>query len=212
MTRRLAAAAGVMAAALCLVLTPVQSRAWNEADAPPLVRAADPLVDPLLRLRMKVAPGLDDYHFFGRFFFLVYLLTLAGLWAAHVSSTGAGDRREGTWFRVLAVGLGVGAAADMGPYWGGLESPFAASFVIEELALAAILVGTVFYGRALLRSGSAPRWLGWLFVAAGPGAIPVTWATGYFPHGTLLLFTVAVAAADVNVLAHGDPRKSRALI
>ena len=198
-----AAGAGPVAAALCLVLTPVQSRVWNGADSPALVRTVDPFVDLLLGVRSRVAPGLDDYHFFGRFFFLVYLLALGGLWAFHARSGAAGDRRERTAFRVLAASLVVGALSDLGPYWGGLESPFAALFVLEELALLAILVGTVLFGRALLLARSAPRWLGWLFVLAGPGALPVTWVTGYFPHGTVLLFTVAVAAGDAVVLARG---------
>jgi hypothetical protein len=159
------------------------------------------LVDALLDLRPGLAPGLDDYHFFGRFFFLVYLLALAGLWAFHFGAMPASDQREGTAFRILAVGLAVGAVADLGPYWGGLESPFAVLFVLEELALLAVLIGTVLYGRALLLGRSAPRFLGWLFVLSGLGALPVTWVTGYFPHGTLLLFTFAVAAADIHELA-----------
>lgn len=118
-----AAVAGPVAAALCLVLTPVQSRVWNGADSPALVRTVDPFVDLLLGLRSRIAPGVDDYHFFGRFFFLVYLLALAGLWAFHHRARAEGDRRERTAFRVLAVGLAVGALADLGPYWGGLESP-----------------------------------------------------------------------------------------
>jgi hypothetical protein len=205
LVRLFAAVAGLVAAALCLVLTPVQSRVWNGADSPALVRAVDPFVDLLLALRSRVAPGVDDYHFFGRFFFLVYLLALAGLWALHHQLRGEGDRRKRTAFRVLTAGLVVGAVADLGPYWGGLESPFAALFLLEELALLAILVGTVLYGRALLLGGSAARWLGWLFVLAGPGALPATWVTGYFPHGTVLLFTFAVAAADVLLLTPGSP-------
>jgi hypothetical protein len=168
------------------------------------VRAVDPFVDPLLGLRSRIAPGVDDYHFFGRFFFLVYLLALAGLWAFHHQVRAEGDPRKRTAFRVLAIGLAVGALADLGPYWGGLDSPFAALFVLEELALLAILVGTVLYGRALLLGGPAPRWLGWLFVLAGPGALPATWVTGYFPHGTVLLFTATVAVADVLVLVRGS--------
>jgi hypothetical protein len=199
LSRRFAAAAGLVSAVLCLVLTPVQSRAWNGADSPPLVRAVEPLVDFLFDLRLRIAPSVDNYYFFGRFFFLVYLLALAGLWAFHARSRGSTDPREQRWFRVLAGGLGVGAVADTGPYWGGLESPFAALFLVEELALLVILVGTVCYGRALLRSRSAPGWLGWLFVLAGPGALLATWATGYFPHGTLLLFTFAVAASGIRV-------------
>jgi hypothetical protein len=157
--RGFAAIAGLVAAILCLVLTPVQSRAWNGADSPPLVRAVDPLVDFLFDLRLRIAPSVDNYHFFGRFFFLVYLLALAGLWAFHARSRGHADPPEQRWFRVLAGGLGVEAVADTGPYWGGLESPFAVLFLLEELALLLILVGTAFYGRALLRSRSAPH--GW---------------------------------------------------
>jgi hypothetical protein len=182
------------------VLTPVQSRVWKGDDAPPLVRAVDPLVNVLTRLRQEIAPGVDDYHFFGRFFFLVYLLSLAGLWALHAGTMKGPDGREGTWFRVLAVGLGMGAVGDVGPYWGGIESPWAALFLLEELALIAIMVGTVGYGIVLLRSGRAPRWLGWLFVAAGPGAILMSWVTGYFPHGPMLLFTMAVAGGGAHAL------------
>jgi hypothetical protein len=192
------AVAGVLAAALCLVLTPVQSRAWNGGDAPPLVRAVDPLVSHLTRLRQGIAPGVDDYHFFGRLFFLVYLLSLAALWIPHAGSSEVADGRVRVWFRVLAGGLATAAVGDVGPYWGGIESPWAALFLIEELALLAILIGTVGYGIALLRAGAAPRWVGWLFVAAGPGAILMSWVTGYFPHGPMLLFTIAVAIGSVS--------------
>jgi hypothetical protein len=197
------AAAGSLACGLCLVLTPVQSRAWNGNDAPPLVRAADPLVSLLFRLRREIAPGVDDYHFFGRIFFLVYLLSLVPLWSFHVGRMGNVDRRERAWFRVLAVSLLVGAVGDVGPYWGGIESPWAALFLVEELSLVAIMVGAVGYGAALLHSGGAPRWLGWLFVAAGPGAILMSWLTGYFPHGPMLLFTVAVATAGAYAVRSG---------
>ena len=98
------------------------------------------------------------------------------------------------------MALAAGAVADMGPYWGGIDSPFAALFVLEELALLAILIGTVMYGRAMLTAGSAPRWLSWAFVVAAPGAPVVAWFSGYFPHGPMLPFTVAVALADTWLL------------
>jgi hypothetical protein len=192
--------AGPIGALLCLLLTPVQSRVWNGVDSPALVRAVDPFVALVLRLREGVAPGVDDYHFFGRFFVLVYLLALAGIWAFHTGREVI-EPRARTWFRVLALALAAGAVADMGPYWGGIDSPFAALFVLEELALVAILIGTVMYGRAMITAGSAPRWLGWTFVAAAPAAPVVTWFSGYFPHGPMLPFTVAVAVADTWLLA-----------
>ncbi len=199
---RIGALTGPAGALLCLVLLPVQSKIWNEADSPMLVRAVDPFVQELLGLQREIAPGADAYMFFGRFFVAVYLLCLVGLWAFHHrrADRGGGDHvpRENRWVRVLAIALSIAAVADVGPYWGGLESPFAALFPLEMLALLAIMIGTVGYGIALLRSGSAPRWLGWAFILAAPAALVVAWFSGYFPHGPMLPFTVAVALADVG--------------
>ncbi len=210
---RWAGLAALLGGILCLVLTPIQAHIWSGADAPPLVLAARPLLDQSRRLHEAVGPrlGLTDYYFYGRMFFLVYLLAAAGLLGLHDRQAGGGGRRERAWFRALLAALVVASIGDVVAYWGG-AAPAAISelqglgFTLESLALLAVLVGSAFYGRETLRSNIVPGWSAWLLILAGPAAVLGFLVTGYLPHGAVLPFSLAVAVVGCFLLAHEPGR------
>ena len=191
--------AAMLGGALCLLLTPVQAAIFSRADAPPLVRAAGPLLDLADRFHGTLGPrlGLDAYYFYGRLFFLVYLAALAGLTGLHALQADR-ERRERRWFRVVLVGLVIALVGDVVAYWGGSgdisESPVQGlAFTVEMLAVLVMLIGSVCYGRVTLRGDALPGWAAWLLLIAGPAAIPVVFLTGYIPHGAVLPFSLAMA-------------------
>lgn len=209
---RWAGVAALLGGILCLVLTPIQAHIWNGADAPPLILASRPLLNQSRRLHEAVGPrlGLTDYYFYGRMFFLVYLLALAGLLGLHARQSGSGGRREKAWFRVLLGALVVALIGDIVAYWGGtdLGDLQGLGFTLESLALLAVLVSSAFYGRVTLRSNIVPRWSAWLFILAGPAAVLGFLVTGYLPHGAVLPFSLAVAVVGFFLLVR-DPDRAR---
>ena len=213
---RWAGVAAVLGGILCLVLTPIQSHIWSGADAPPLILAARPLLNQSRRLHEAVGPrlGLTDYYFYGRMFFLVYLLAAAGLLGLHARQSRGGGRREQAWFRVLLAALVAALIGDILAYWGGTDLGIlqGLGFMLEGLALLAVLVSSAFYGRVTLRTNVVPRWSAWLLILAGPAAVLGAFLTGYVPHGAVLPFSSAVAIVGLFLLApepdHARPAKS----
>jgi hypothetical protein len=209
---RWAGVAALLGGVLCLVLTPIQAHVWGGAEAPPLVLAARPLLDQARRLHAVVGPrlGLTDYYFYGRMFFLVYLLAMTGLIGLHARQSRAGGRWEKVWFRALLGALVVASTGDVVAYWGGtdLGDLQGLGFTVEVLALLPVLVSSAFYGRVTLRSNAVPRWSAWLLILAGPAAILGVFVTRYVPHGAVLPFSLAVAVVGFFLLAREPDRAS----
>jgi hypothetical protein len=200
---------------LCLLLTPIQAFIWSGVDSPPLVLAFRPLLELAGRIHDTFGPrlGLDEYYFYGRMFFLVYLAAIAGLVGLHVLQSRAG-RWERTWFRVVLVGLAVALSGDIVAYWGGRgdvsESPVQGlGFTVEMLAVLVVLIGSVFYGRVTLHAGRVPGVAAWLLVIAGPVAVPVVFLTEYIPHGAVLPFSLAIAVTGYFLLTRRRGRRRR---
>ena len=125
----------------------------------------------------------------------------------HVLQSG-GVRRERTWFRVLLIGLVLALVGDIVAYWGGSgdisESPLQGlGFTFEMLAVLAVLISSVLYGRVTLRGDVVPAWTAWLLVIAGPAAVPVVFLTNYIPHGAVLPFSLAMAVVGYFLLRRG---------
>ena len=203
--------AALVGGLLCLLLTPIQASIFSRADASPFVLATEPLLDLAGTIHGTFGPrlGLDEYYFYGRMFFLVYLGAIAGLAGLHALQSGV-VRREGPWFRVVLVGLVGALVGDVVAYWGGSgdisESPVQGlGFTFEMLAVLAVLIGSVPYGRATLGGGAVPRWAAWPLVVAGPAAVPAVLLTGYVPHGAVLPFSLAMAIVGCLLLTrrHG---------
>lgn len=212
-SRRWHGLAGLLGGLLCLALTPIQAFIWSREASPTWVLAMRPLLDRYLAIydRVGASLGLSDYYFFGRMFFLVYLLALLPLLAVHAGQSGRGVRLEMVGLRWSMVGLITAAVGDVGAYWGGSDPDgFAAiqgiAFMVEMLAILVILVGSVLYGIATLRAGVLPRWCGWLLIAAGPTAIPTTAVVTYAPHGTMLPISLTWAAIGFLLFVAGARR------
>ena len=201
--------AALLGGLLCLLLTPIQASIFSGADSPPFVLATEPLLDLADTIHGIFGPrfGLDEYYFYGRMFFLVYLGAIAGLVGLHALQSG-GERRERTWFRVLLIGLVLALVSDIVAYWGGSgdisESPVQGlGFTFEMLAVIAVLIGSVLYGRVTLRGNAVPGWAAWLLVIASPAAVPVVFLTNYIPHGAVLPFSLAMASVGYFLLRRG---------
>lgn len=65
-----------------------------------------------------------------------------------------------------------------------------AGWVVEEVALVAMVVATIALGVASVRAGTLPRWTGYLLAVAGLVALPVGILT-YIPHGAVLVLGAA---------------------
>ncbi len=200
--------AALLGGLLCLLLTPIQASIFSGADSPPLVLATKPLLDLADRIHGTLGPGigLDEYYFYGRMFCLVYLAAIAGLVGLHGLQAGR-ERRERLWFRVVLAGLVLALVGDLVAYWGGSgdisESPVQGlGFTFEMLAVLAVLIGSVFYGRVTLRANAVPKWVAWLLIIAGPAAIPVVFLVAYIPHGAVLPFSLVLAIGDAALRVH----------
>ena len=192
-----------------MLLTPIQAFIWSGVDSPPLVLVARPLLHLADRIYNSFGPrvGLDEYYFYGRMFFLVYLGAIAGLAGLHALQSGV-VRREKLWFRVVLVGLVGALLGDVVAYWGGSgdisESPAQGlGFTFETLAVLAVLIGSVLYGGATLGGDAVPRWATWVLVISGPAAVPAVLLTGYIPHGAVLPFSLAMAMVGCFRLTRG---------
>ncbi len=100
-----------------MLLTPIQASIFSGADSPPLVLAARPLLGLADRIHGAFGPrlGLDEYYFYGRMFFLVYLAAIAGLVGLHTLQAGR-ERRERLWFRFVLAGLVLALLGDVVAY------------------------------------------------------------------------------------------------
>ena len=209
--------AALLGGLLCLLLTPIQASIFSGGESPPLVLASRPLLDLADKIHDIFDPwlGLDEYYFYGRMFFLVYLGTIAGLVGLHTLQSG-GVRRERLWFRVVLGGLVLALVGDIVAYWGGSgdisESPVQGlGFTFEMLAVLAVLISSMLYGRVTLGGDAVPRWAAWLLVIAGPAAVPAVFLTHYIPHGAVLPFSLAMAIVGCFLLTrrHGPHRRRR---
>jgi hypothetical protein len=211
--RRWAGLAAVLGGVLCVVLTPIQAYADDNYWWPRpgwLVTVGLPLESyHHLHAWLGVRLGLSEYFFFGRMFFLVYLLALCGVLGARPRRSAAAARLERVGFVALVGGLSLGAVGDFGAYWRPFWSGQGGELgqTIETLALLVVLVGSVLYGIGVLVAGSLPPWCGWLLVVAGPAAVVDTfYGVYYIPHGTMLPISVAWAAVGILLLRGHDGR------
>ena len=200
---RLAALGAVLGFVLCAGLTPIQEFIWSStgpltAQNPSGLLA--PLLDGYIALYERSGASLSAYAFYGRMFSPVYGLTLLTLVAVHTYQSAMGRRME-RGFRVIAGGLSFGMAGDILAYWGGSSDDFTVvqkvGFGAELLALLVLLVGSVVYGIATLRTGAMSKWIATLLVLGGVAGVPVGLAVGYVPHGVLLPFTLVWAVFGV---------------
>ena len=188
---RLSDLAAILGGTMGILVTPMLTFAGFLTDpsdgAPPQMlwaRVVEPVVMPLV----SFGTADDAYYLYGRMLFPIYALFLAGLLGLRVRLT-AGTRRG---FRIALVGLVMNLAGNVSDYWLGLEVLgqylWGFGFMVGTLIGTLIYtVGAVLLGRAILRTGSLPRWTGWtLIVAPLLGISLAFWGVYYLPANFIL--------------------------
>jgi hypothetical protein len=177
-----------LAAALCILLAPVQSLIWNGAGAPGWL-ASLPWPPAMLAWAGQTELG-TPYFFFGRLFVLVHAGVLATLW------TLARGRGWLAWpaMRWLLASLVMATWSDVLAYWVGERLGDSVRFVgfwmIEVPALVSVACAGTALGVSLRRAGHRGAWLvPWLLLV--PAMLLATAALQYMPHGPMLAVTLA---------------------
>jgi hypothetical protein len=142
----------------------------------------------------------DMYGYFGRAYFLVFLgclWGLAGLYALRRGNprTQATEQpsEENLIIGMTFVGLATAFVGSILDYWGGSGEGFTrvqiTGFGFEMIGLLLVVFGSTLLGLHYRRANVVPAWVAWLFIAAGPGGILLSFA--HIPSGTMLLFCCA---------------------
>ena len=190
------------AAALCILLAPVQSLIWNGDEAP---RWLHSLPWPHALVTWAEQGGLGTpYFFYGRLFLLVHAGVLATLWML------ARSRGWLAWpaMRWLLVSLGVATWGDIMAYWGGqwFGDPvrFVGFWMTEVPALVSVACAGTAFGVSLRYAGHRGPWLyPWLLLL--PAMLLATAALQYMPHGPMLAVTLACLALTLGLDRSGRP-------
>jgi hypothetical protein len=101
------------------------------------------------------------YFFYGRYFFIVYLLIIPTLIVFQKRYQGNQKKHRILLYAYLVAGL-----ADFTSYGLGVFSPtlWRVGFGVKLLVLLVIIVVSVIYSRYLLQWPATSRWLGWLLI------------------------------------------------
>lgn len=101
------------------------------------------------------------YFFYGRYFFIVYLLIIPTLIVFQKRYQGSQKKHRILLYAYLVAGL-----ADFTSYGLGVFSPtlWRVGFGVKLLVLLVIIVVSVIYSRYLLQWPATSRWLGWLLI------------------------------------------------
>ena len=187
-----------------IVLTPLMATIWNfpksSLDAfwqrtPFVVRTVGHLL---------VQQGIDlnsesVYFQVGRYFFLVYLSMIVGLYAFHSrvkSETSSIPKSVSISYMLLLVSLSIVAIGDFISYGLGVFSDFLwrFGFAAESLIFLMVLLGSIWYGAALIRAKIGLSTSGGLLIAASLLAPVLAFEDifiGYLPNGPVLPYIVA---------------------
>jgi hypothetical protein len=187
-----------------IVLTPLMATIWNfpiyNLDAiwqrtPFIVRSVG---------QYLVEQGIDlnsesVYFRVGRYFFLIYLSMTVGLYAFHnrvKSEIRAIPNSVSISYRLLLISLSIVAISDFISYGLGVFSDFLWSFgfAVESLVFLIVLLGSIWYGAALIRAKIGLSTSGGLLIAASllaPVLVFEDIFIGYLPNGPVLPYIVA---------------------
>jgi hypothetical protein len=202
--------------AWCVLITPFMSAVWaysggeSWANAPLIERTFGP---PLERSGwLEFGPNDLPYEVFGKGFFLVYWAMLPVVRLVRDRSAVASDHAVTRVFaKVLYQALWVALVADFVSYWGVSvpgsfgETLWGAGFMIEMLALVALMVSTAIYGVAAARAGYLAWPMGALMFGSVIAVAPsLLFITGYIPNGVVLPLSAAWAVLAVWMYVDAD--------
>ena len=187
-----------------VVITPLMSTIWNfpnsSLDAfwqrtPFIVRSVG---------HFLVQQGIDlnsesVYFRVGRYFFLIYLSMIVGLYAFHSrvkSEIGAVPKSVSISYRLLLISLSIVAIGDFISYGFGVFSDilWRFGFAAESLVFLMVLLVSIWYGAALIRAKIGLSTSGGLLIAASllaPVMVFEDILIGYLPNGPVLPFIIA---------------------
>ena len=189
---------------LWIVLTPLMSTIWNyptsSLDAfwqktPLIVRSAGQfLVQQGINLDSEIV-----YFRVGRYFFLIYLSMIVGLYAFHSrvkSEIRTIPKPVSISYRLLLILLSIVAIGDFMSYGLGVfsESLWRFGFAAESLVFLIVVFGSIWYGAALIRAKIGLSVSGGLLIAASllaPVMVFEDIFIGYLPNGPVLPYIIA---------------------
>lgn len=185
-----ATALAALAATWALFLLPPELVAWDGLGAPAIAhRLTEAAPYDLLR-ELGDALGLGDYELFGPLVAVSFLC--AGLAVLVVG------RVAGRWTRALGWVSVLGAPVTVLSYLASdAEHPLHAMWGSELFVLLAMGVVGVVAGIRARRTHRMPRWWTVLLGATLLVLVAGTLLLGYYPHGSLVAFGVAVAVLAV---------------
>lgn len=167
------------------------SQAWSQAGAPLWVQMLQSRLNSLLTF----APPEVVYQTYGKGFFLVFLLFLAGLLGLRAQAHLGLDPRGKLGFNIIFIGLVLSLVGNVSDYWLGesVARPISiVGFVIgTEIGYLVYLAGALLLGRALLRTSLLPHWSLWPLMVAPPLGIFFTALIGQIPSG--LIFPISLS-------------------
>ncbi len=187
-----------------IVLTPLMATIWNfpnsNLDAlwqrtPFIVRSVGHFL-----VQQGIELNSESVYFrVGRYFFLIYLSMIVGLYAFHSrvkSEIGVIPNSVSNSYRLLIISLSIVAIGDFISYGLGVLSDFLWSFgfAVEFFVFLVVLLGSVWYGAALIRANFGLSISGGLLIAASLLAPALAFENifiGYLPNGPVLPFLVA---------------------
>ncbi|MGI8909966.1 MAG: hypothetical protein ACR2JR_05340 [Rubrobacteraceae bacterium] len=187
--------AAILGGASGIVLTPVLTFAgWLEApgggEPPPMswARIVEPVVMPLV----SFGTADDAYYLYGRMVFPIYLLFLIGLLGLRARMALRTHRPAERAFRIALIGIAMNLAGNVSDYWLGRE--ILGQYLWGFGYMIGTLIGTLVYstgavllGWIVLRTGSLPRWNGWVLIVAPILGISLAfWGVHYTPANFIL--------------------------
>ncbi len=187
-----------------IALTPLMATIWNfpNSNLDALWQRTPFIVKSVGHFLVQQGIELNSesvYFRVGRYFFLIYLSMIVGLYAFHSrvkSEISVIPKSISISYRLLIISLSIVAIGDFVSYGLGVFSDFLwrLGFAVESLVFLIVLFGSIWYGAALIRAKIGLSTSGGLLIAASllaPVMVFEDIFIGYLPNGPLLPFIAA---------------------
>jgi len=150
------------------------------------------IVEPVVMPLVSFGTADDAYYLYGRMVFPIYLLFLIGLLGLRARMALRTHRPAERAFRIALIGIAMNLAGNVSDYWLGRE--ILGQYLWGFGYMIGTLIGTLVYstgavllGWIILRTGSLPRWNGWVLIVAPILGISLAfWGVHYTPANFIL--------------------------